>query len=384
MNNKDWKKWFFWFTFAVASIIVYKTIDSVSSIFTFFGNLLDVMAPFLMAILVAYILYMPSKKIEQLFRKSKNGIINKCARWTSVLIVYILAITIVFVIFKFIIPSISTSVTDLTKNVPNYFNSAINYFNNLDDDNILSKLQIANYIKALQETNWKDLIIESISIESVSQSLKSIVGATNIIFDAFVTLIVSFYLLIERNSIKEFLIKFADVAFDEKTNKVLSNYYRKTNGIFFNFITSQLIDAFVVGIITSVVMSIMHVKYAVLLGFLIGLFNIIPYFGAIIGITLSIIITIFTGGIPQALWLALVIIILQQIDANIINPKILGTSLNLSPILVIFSVTIGGRYFGIPGMFLGVPAMALIKLIVEDIVEYRKNKKTKKDYIERA
>lgn len=89
----------------------------------------------------------------------------------------------------------------------------------------------------------------------------------------------------------------------------------------------------------------MRIKYAVLLGFIIGLFNIIPYFGAIVAVVISIIITIFTGGFVQAIWLAIVVVILQQIDANIINPRILGNSLNLSPILVIFAVTVGGSYF---------------------------------------
>ena len=125
----------------------------------------------------------------------------------------------------------------------------------------------------------------------------------------------------------------------------------------------------IVGIITSIAMSIMGVKYAILLGFIIGLFNIIPYFGAILAVVIAIVITIFTGGIVKAIWLAIVIIVLQQIDANVINPKILGNSLNLSPILVIFAVTVGGAYFGVLGMFLGVPVTALLKIIIEDFID---------------
>ena len=122
-------------------------------------------------------------------------------------------------------------------------------------------------------------------------------------------------------------------------------------------------------------MSLLGVKYAVLLGFIIGLLNIIPYFGAIVGVIIAIIITIFTGGLGQALWMALIVIVLQQIDANIINPKILGTSLNLSPILVIFAVTVGGTYFGVIGMFLGVPVIAFLKLILQDFISIKlKNK----------
>lgn len=97
----------------------------------------------------------------------------------------------------------------------------------------------------------------------------------------------------------------------------------------------------------------------------------IPYIGAIIAVGISAIITLITGGISQAVWMLIVVIILQQIDANIINPKIVGQSLKMSPLLVIFAVTVGGAYFGILGMFLAVPVIAVIKILLEDYVDYK-------------
>ena len=145
--------------------------------------------------------------------------------------------------------------------------------------------------------------------------------------------------------------------------------------IFFKFLTSQIIDAMIVGILVAIGLSILNVKYAVLLGFIIGLFNLIPYFGAIIGVGISILITIFTGGITKAAIMAVTIIILQQIDANVINPKIIGDSLNISPLLVIFAVTIGGAYFGMLGMFLGVPVVTVIKMLLEEFIEEKELEK---------
>ena len=118
-------------------------------------------------------------------------------------------------------------------------------------------------------------------------------------------------------------------------------------------------------------MMILGVRYAILLGFLIGLSNLIPYFGAIVGVGIAIIITIFTGGITQAIWLAIIVIILQQIDANIINPKIVGNSLKINPLLVIFAVTVGGAYFGVLGMFLAVPVFTVLKILIQDYIEYK-------------
>ena len=125
-------------------------------------------------------------------------------------------------------------------------------------------------------------------------------------------------------------------------------------------------------------MSIIGVKYAVLLGFMIGIFNLIPYFGAIIAVIIAALITLLTGGIWKAIIMVIVVTILQQIDANIINPKILGNSLKISPLLVIFSVAIGGAYFGFWGMFLSVPVIAVVKLLLTDYIEYKSKEKMKK------
>lgn len=130
-----------------------------------------------------------------------------------------------------------------------------------------------------------------------------------------------------------------------------------------------MIDALIVGIVVSIAMLILNVKYAVLLGFLIGLFNLIPFFGAIIAVGIAILVTLLTDGIGKAIVMAIVVIILQQIDANIINPKIVGNSLEISQLLVIFAVTIGGAYFGVLGMFLAVPVMTVIKMVIEDSME---------------
>jgi len=127
----------------------------------------------------------------------------------------------------------------------------------------------------------------------------------------------------------------------------------------------------------TIALTIMKVKYAVLLGTMIGLFNLIPFFGAIIAVALAALITLFTGGITQALWVIAVLVILQQIDANILNPKIVGDALEISKILIILSVTVAGAYFGILGMFLGVPIVAVIKMMIDDYIENNEEQTTK-------
>ena len=373
MNDKDWKKWIFWFSFTVASIIVYKAIDSVSAIFLGITNFLELLTPFILATLFAYILYIPAKSIETNLKARKSKFLNKNARALSTVMVYIAFVLIIFVIIDIIMPAISKSVTELANNLPNYYNDAIKYLENIPEDSILVKLNLDETVKNLETINIMQEIVNWFDMKNINKYIEGIMGATGIIFDLFVVVAVSVYLLLERDSIKSFLKNVSKAVFDKKQNEKIADYCNKGNKIFRTFITSQVFDAFIVGTITSIAMSIMNVKYGILLGILIGVFNIIPYFGAIVAVIVSVIITIFTGGFVQALWLAIVVIILQQIDANVINPKILGTTLNLSPILVIFSVTVGGAYFGVLGMFLGVPVCALLKIITNDMIE-SKNK----------
>jgi predicted PurR-regulated permease PerM len=167
--------------------------------------------------------------------------------------------------------------------------------------------------------------------------------------------------------------------FKNDTYKDIGKNFRRTNEVFFKFLSSQLLDGFIVGILTTIAMSILHVKYSALIGFMIGIFNLIPYLGAVVAVVIGVLITILTGGLSQAIWMAITVIILQQIDANIINPKITGNSLNISPILVIFSVTLFGAYFGIIGMFLAVPIVTVIKLSIDDYIEIKNRAKIQKE-----
>lgn len=375
MNKKEWRKWLYWFSFAVAVIAVYKVISSVSSIFGIFGNFFQVIAPFFMALLLAYILYMPCKGIENALKSSKKKFLDKHSRGLSVFLTYLITFLTIFIIINFVIPNVVTSIKDLIANVPNYYNSALEYLDNLEEDSILAKLKVNEYIKELQEIDILTEAVKWIDLENINSYIQGIVGATKFVFDLFVTVVVSVYMLLERSDIKSFLVNLSGAIFSKKTNESISTYFRKTNSIFFSYISGQIIDAVVVGFIIGIALSIMKVKYGILLGFLVGLFNIIPYFGAIFAVCLTILITIFTGGIAKAIVVGIIIVVLQQIDANIINPKILGTSLNLSPILVIFAVSVGGSYFGVLGMFLGVPAVAFIKLLLTNFIEYRNKKR---------
>ena len=364
MKEKEWKKWLFWFTLIVACIVVYKTIDSVSHLYVWLQGFISLLMPFIMAIIFAYILYKPAKAIETKLNKVK--VLNKVSRVLSVVIVYALVVTVIVLLINVVFPAISKSVVDLAQSLPGYYNSAINFINNIPEDSIWSKLNLQSIVAGIQKIDITQILLDTIDLKNVGNIIKGLSGATSIIFNTFVTVVVSVYLLLERSDIKSFVKHVGKACLKDETYEKYKNYYAKTNGIFFNFLSSQILDAVIMSVVCMIALNVMKVKYATLLSLMIGTFNIIPYFGAIVAGTISVIITIFTGGITQAIWMLVVVLVLQQIDSNIVNPKILGTSLNISPILVIFSVTVGGAYFGVLGMFLAVPVIAFIKIILED------------------
>lgn len=371
--KRHWTKWLYWFIFAVAVIAVYKTLDSFGEILDFINKFFGIIAPFLAGGLIAYLFYIPVRNIESWIRKSKVKIIAKKARTLSILIVYLIALLLIILIVNVILPVVLNSVVDLAGNLQGYYATAVDKLNSLPENSPLRGDVLTGAVDSLKNID----LTQYINASDISNYAKGVFSVATTIFDIFVALVVSIYLLSERKEIINFIKKAGSAMLKEKTFKNLGKYFDSTNNIFVKFLASQLLDAVVVGILITIAFSIMGVKYAILLGFIIGLFNMIPYFGAIIGIAVSSLITIISGGLGQTIWMIIVSVVIQQIDANIINPKILGSSLKISPILIIAAVTIGGAYFGIVGMFLAVPIVAALKIAVMDYLDYKI--KTKKE-----
>ena len=369
--KQGWKKRISWLLIALTVVIVYKMLDNFSNVTEWFGTFFRILKPFLAGLLISYILFMPCKKIEGALEKSKLKFVKKRARGLSVIATYIIFSLIIIIIINCIFPILKESVVELVSNIPGYYETLVSKYKELPEDSVLKNDIIKDKMTELSNIDMKQFL--SINNEKIIEYVKNIINVFSGIFDVFVSIIVSVYILLQRTTIMRFLRRFARAMFKKNTYEAVNKYFTKANEVFFTFISSQLLDAVIVGILTTVAMLIIKVKYAPLIGFTIGLFNMIPYIGAIVAVGIGILITFITGGLGKAIAMAIVVIILQQIDANIINPKIIGVSLEVSPLLVIFSVTVGGAYFGIMGMFLGVPIAVVIKTILNDWIE-NKNK----------
>ena len=361
------KRWLFWISIGVVLIFVYKFIDNFDLIGNWINNLLSIIGPFLVGILLAYVLYTPCSKIE----KALKGKIKNPRKW-SITILYTILALVLFIICEFIIPILVASIIDLVKNAPSYYNAITTNEWNISwlpfiKDNVLKP--VVDYIQSIDYHSM-------VTPDKIWLYLLSAFGIMKSIIDFFIAIVCSTFILAERENMVKYIKKLAKSTMSTNGYKKFNRYFSKGNKIFFDFISSQVVDAIVVAVLMSIVMLIMGVKYAILLGVIIGLFNLIPYFGAIIAVVIAGLVTILTGGWQQAIIMTIVITIVQQIDANIINPKITSSKLNISPLLVIFSVTVGGAYWGITGMFLAVPIAVLIKLMLDDFIE-NKEKESK-------
>ena len=384
MARRELKKnhtWLYWVSIGIVLIVVFKLLDNYGQIAAWFSKLIGIVGPFLWAILISYVLYAPCRFFERLLTKKMKEH-QKLARGISIAIVYIIALVAIALIIRFVVPGIWSTLKDLVNNATIYYYS-IN--NNEFDIPWLSNWKVVgpwiqeNILKPLVDfINGIDLS-EMVTPDKIFNYIISTIGIVRAILNIIVSIVCSIYIMGERKEIVSFLSKWVKSATTSKVYSKVKKYFVNGSEIFFTFLTTQLLDGIIIGTILSIIFVIMKVKYGIVLGEMIGLFNLIPFFGPIIGVIIAVLITILTGGWKQAIILGIVAIIVSQIDSNLINPKLTGNRLKISPLLVIVAVTIGGAYFGPLGMFLAVPIATLIKAIIDDNIKERLEAKKLED-----
>jgi len=184
-------------------------------------------------------------------------------------------------------------------------------------------------------------------------------------------MVISLYMLLERDRIAGFSLRLSTAVFkNEKRRSRLRLYMQQINKVLFTFIASKGLDSIINFVSVTTILLIFNVPYALLLGIIAGVFNFIPYLGSLIAVILICLMTLITGGFGKAIQVLIPLLIFQQLDGNFIEPRIMKSSLKISPILVIIAVVVGGAYFGIVGMFLAVPIAVIIKQILNEYISH--------------
>lgn len=361
---------------AIGAVII-RAIFSFESLVDGIRSAFNVLMPFVIGALLAFILNPAVRKVMQFLEKVCHVRSLKLRKLLAIAITYIIFLGFITVTIFGIVPQVANSIIELINNIP----ASINYIYDLLD--ILKEhfpsLDIAGLEKATNDTiptllnTLKDFATNLIpAIYTISMYI------VNWIVDIVIAIIVSVYMLSDkkqlRNSCKAMVYAFVP----QKWVQILVEVLQECNNLFSSFVIGKAIDSLIIGILCFILMNIFRLPYAVLISVIVGITNMIPYFGPFIGAIPGILILLIVSPIKALVFLIL-ILCLQQFDGLILGPKILGNSTGLRPLWIIIAITVGGTVGGVLGMFLGVPIVAFLRYLMNRLIQHRLRKKNYKD-----
>lgn len=317
-------------------------------------KIMEIIIPFFIALIIAYLLLPLVIKLET----------RKLPRNVSILLIYFIFSLLTVTITIFIIPELINNSKELMITIPEIATKYQAMF-----DKVITIIQSSNWSDDSKNTILKEIhnstaIAQDYMINTLKKSVSTLVKIVTMLFDLVLSMIIAYYFIKDAEFFKESVLSLVP----RKWRNNLINIGRDINVILSGFIQGQLLTALIVSVMETIGLFIVRVKYPLILGLVGGVANIIPYFGPIIGAVPAIAIALIDSPM-RALWTTLVFVIVQQIDNAFISPKIIEGKLGLHPVTTILAVLIGGEFFGIVGMLISVPIVAILKAISKRIIE---------------
>lgn len=364
-------------------ILFYFILFNSDSFFAFGRKIITILMPFIYGFFIAYILnpvmiFIENKIILPLRNRVTKKELKKrgLVRGISVLLTILFFLSIVYALIIMVFPQVFESIQSIITKCPEYFSKFSIWFNKVIENNQDFAKVVAPYMVDVE--NWFiDNVLPNVQTWITNMSTNIIGGVYSTISQLFkfiIGIIIAAFLLTNKEVYCAQAKKIAYASLREERANNLINNVRFANKTFGGFLNGKIVDSLIIGILTFIVISICRIPYAMLISVIVGVTNIIPYFGPFLGAIPSAIILVMVSP-KKALWFLLIIVIIQQIDGNIIGPKILGDSTGLSSIWVIFAITVFGGFFGVFGMFIGVPLFAVIYAAIRTFVNERLKKK---------
>lgn len=372
-NNKYATIAMYAFLVICGSILLYLGISHMSSIKASINDFIKTLQPFIiggtLAYLLNFILRFYEDKIlsHDFFKKLKRS----AKRGIGLLLTYITASIITYLFIQFVLPQLVDSIIGLVNNIPEYLNELTKVTNDIFDNLNLQP----EYINLITD-KFGEAVTYIITIISnfVPVIGNFVVGATSSILNIIIGIIVSIYILIDKEKFMALGKKIVYALCSEEKAKFTLRLATQSNMTFSRFIGGKILDSFIIGVLTFFILTIFKMPYVLLISVIVGVTNIIPFFGPFIGGIPAAIIILFVSPI-QALWFVVIIIVIQQIDGNIIGPKILGDSIGISAFWILFSLLVAAKFMGFVGMVIGVPLFAIFYSIIKEIIEEKLRKK---------
>jgi len=362
-----------WIPLLVVAVIIatiFHVVSVLAMISGWIGMFISILFPFILGFMISYVLNLPRERFETLFGRIKRPGIVKRKRGLSIIATYLLFVVLIIVALVIIIPRIYDGIMDFIV----FFPTLVENLNTLLLD--LSQNEAFPFdLTGLTDTLDQDAILDFINPNNIMSALGTIFGLTGTIFMLTLALISSVYFSVEAERIKAFAARVLKVLMPSRVYPNFMKYGREINTYFKRYIFCQTLDAAILGTIMTITMSVMGVGYAFVLGPMLGFANLIPYFGSIVGTIIAILVIMLTDGVNSGLIAAVVLIVIQQIDANVIFPRLLGGSMKIPPLLVIIGIVVGNAFYGVLGMVMAIPIATVIRNIINDILAHFEAKK---------
>ena len=325
-------------------------------------GLYQIISPFVAAFVVAFLLNAPMVWMEdKVFYRFRHK------RAFAVISTYTIALAVVGSLMVAVMPEVWMSAVTLFENLPGYLESIGGMVND-----IAQKFHLdLNSAEALVGS-WEEFVAVLVATiqKLLPQFIDFSVALGNGVINSIMALIVSIYMLLSKDTLKRQCKKAIYALFEKDTAERILQISRRSHVVFSGFINGKILDSAIIGVICFIVTAMLQLEYSALISVIVGITNMIPFFGPFIGSIPCIVILVIVD--PwQALIFAVFVLILQQFDGNILGPKILGNSTGLSPMWVLLAIVIGGGMFGFAGMLVGVPTFAVLYSVVSDFLHDR-------------
>lgn len=352
-----------------SSIIVYLMASQAEDLKIKFSGMIATMQPFIIGSAIAYIINFILNFYEKVVFELKylNKLNRKYRRGIGLLLSYLTAIIVISLFMQFVLPQLVDSIVGLANNIPQYVNDASHVITEISEKfNLESK-----YMNMIVE-KWNELLNYIITLLT---NLIPVIGnfimtLGSSILNIIIGIIVSIYILIDKEKFIALSRKVTFSIFSAERSKRIVELAQRSNETFGKFLSGKILDSLIIGILTFIILTIFKMPYILLISVVIGITNIIPFFGPFFGAIPSAIIILCVSPI-KALWFIGIILVIQQIDGNIIGPKILGDSIGISAFWILFSLLIFAKFLGLIGMIIGVPIFAIMYSIIKENVERR-------------
>ena len=372
-NNKYATISIYAFLVICGSILLYLGISQINEIKLVISDFIGTLQPFIIGGALAYILNFILKFYEEYVLSYKwfKNLKKNGKRGIGILFTYITATIISYLFIQFVLPQLIDSIVGLVNNIPQYLNDVTKLTNEVVGNINLQPEYVDLITSKLGEAINYIITIVSNLLPVVGNF---IVGATSSILNIIIGIIISIYILIDKEKFCALSRKITCALFNEEHSQVAIDLAHRTNDTFGKFLSGKIIDSAIIGILTFIILTIFKMPYTILISVIIGITNIIPFFGPFFGAIPSFVIIMFVSPV-KALWFLLIILIIQQLDGNVIGPKILGDSIGISAFWILFALLVAGKILGLVGMIIGVPLFAIIYSIIKDITESKLRKK---------